>query len=561
MGVGDGDRVGVCMSRSLDLVAAVLGVMKAGAAYVPLDPSFPVARLTFMLEDAGAKAVVTQSRIDTNLKLSAKVPIVAMDDPAYRDASFEPTCRPTKTGNLAYVMYTSGSTGNPKGVEVLHSGLVNFLVSMAREPGLSSADRLLSVTTISFDISTLELFLPLVTGAEVRLALSEEIIDGRKLRSVLENEVVTVLQATPPTWRMLLDAGWTRGEGLKALCGGEALPTDLAERILATGAELWNMYGPTETTVWSATLRIVKDGGGIRIGRPIANTQLYVVDRQTELCPIGVPGELLIGGDGVARGYFNRPDLTAERFLKNPFSMALGRVYRTGDLVRRLPDGTIAFLGRMDHQVKVRGYRIELGEIEAVLIAQSGIAQAVVSVSVADTDNARLIGYIVPKTGTVPIIEDVRRAIAERLPEYMVPATFVVLEAFPLTPNGKLDRRALPAPDQCRPATTTYAQPSAGPESRIAEIWKELLRLPLAGVHDNFFDSGGHSLLLVRLASQLEAAFGRTVSVVDLLDNTTIAKQAQLFAATQPTNDAIRLARDRAAKQRSQIARLPTKAS
>ncbi|WP_328321444.1 amino acid adenylation domain-containing protein [Kribbella sp. NBC_00382] len=428
-GVGPGDRVGVYLERSADLLVTLLAVWKAGAAYVPLDPVYPAARIAYMLADAQVALLVTQASLEHN----APGHKVILDRCALPDVPFP--SQPGRADDLAYVIYTSGSTGRPKGVQVTHRGLTNFLCSMATTPGFTAADQILAITTICFDIAGLELFLPLITGGTVEIAPAGVVGDGPALRDLLAVSDATVLQATPVTWRMLIDAGWTNARGLRLLCGGEALPRDLAAALLARADTVWNLYGPTETTIWSTAAR-VRPGEDITIGRPIANTTCHVLDQHMRLLPQGLPGELYIGGDGVAQGYRNRPDLSAERFVPDPFGP--GTLYRTGDLVRRLPNGDLECLGRADHQIKLHGHRIEPGEIEAVLREVPAVRNAVVVVR-----DDRLIGYLTP---TGHDLAALRETLRSRLPGYMVPAALVELDELPETPNGKLDRNALPDP-------------------------------------------------------------------------------------------------------------------
>ncbi|HEY9421805.1 MAG TPA: beta-ketoacyl synthase N-terminal-like domain-containing protein, partial [Thermoanaerobaculia bacterium] len=419
--------------------------------------------------------------------------------------------------------------------------LVNFLESMRERPGLAASDRLLAVTSLSFDIAGLELYLPLLTGAEVEIASRTLAADGPRLLSRLEE--ATVLQATPSTWRLLLDAGWEGSGGLKALCGGEALTPKLAGEIAARSGALWNLYGPTETTIWSATRLVPAEAGEgtapVSIGRPIANTAIYVVDANLRPAPVGVPGELLIGGAGLARGYRRRPDLTAERFIPDPFAIDPGsRLYRTGDLARWRDDrdgGHLEFLGRIDHQVKVRGYRIELGEIEAALEQHPGVRAAVVVVREDAPGDQRLIAYVVPAGGTAEASGGLRRHLRSKLPEYMVPAAFVPLPELPLLPNGKVDRKALPAPmleSHERPETVApFAAPASRLEGVISEAWRGALKVEKVGVHDNFFDLGGHSLLMAqvhhKLLETLPDGLGARLTMVELFQYPTVAALAR----------------------------------
>ncbi|MDE2176580.1 MAG: amino acid adenylation domain-containing protein, partial [Betaproteobacteria bacterium] len=519
MGVGRGDRVGLCLHRHADMLAALLGVLQSGAAYVPLDPGFPPERLHYMATDAQLRCLLTQTAL-LPLLADADVPQLALDSAPLaglrRDAPLPPDpARDARPDDPAYLIYTSGSTGRPKGVEVPHRAAVNFLHSMAREPGLQSDDVLLAVTTLSFDIAVLELLLPLTVGARVVLADHAQSRDPFALRDLLQTSQATVLQATPSTWRMLLDVGWpgnpSRPPRLRAFIGGEALPADLAPRLLAACAEVWNLYGPTETTVWSTCWR-VQPGQPIVIGRPIANTQVWILDPQGQLCPIGTPGEIHIGGAGVSLGYFQRPELTAERFIPDPFSAdAQASLYKTGDLGRWRHDGQLEHLGRLDHQVKIRGFRIELGEIEAALREQAGVATCVLTTYAPTLEDVRLVAYLVAKPGAAPNPADLRQALRARLPDYMVPQHLVPLDALPLLPNGKLDRAALPAPQTAAPAAHTRQAarlPSTPQEQQIATIWRELLGVERVQLTDNFFDLGGHSLLAMRAVIAIEQQLG-----------------------------------------------------
>ncbi|HYH44362.1 MAG TPA: amino acid adenylation domain-containing protein, partial [Thermoanaerobaculia bacterium] len=496
LGVGPEVPVGIYLERSLDMPVALLAVWKAGGAYVPLDPAYPRERLAYMLEDSGAPVVLTEASLLPTVPESA-ARAVCLDR---MEKSAEDPGVPAFPESLAYILYTSGSTGRPKGVQIPHGALVNFLESMRELPGLGASDRLLAVTSLSFDIAGLELYLPLLAGAEVEIASRALAADGPRLLSRLSE--ATVLQATPSTWRLLLDAGWEGGSNLKALCGGEALPPKLAGEIAARAGSLWNMYGPTETTIWSATRLVGPEvaEGPVPLGKPIANTAIYVVDSNLRPVPLGVPGELLIGGTGLARGYFGRPDLTAERFVPNPFGGPGARLYRTGDLARWLATGELEFLGRLDHQVKVRGYRIELGEIEAALDQHPAVRAAVVIAREDAPGDQRLTAYVV---GSAPSGE-LRRHLRAGLPEYMVPSAFVVLPKLPLLPNGKVDRKSLPAPEAERP---DLAAPFIAPKSRlegvISEAWRSVLGVEKVGVHDNFFDLGGHSLLMAQVHHKL----------------------------------------------------------
>ena len=426
------------------------------------------------------------------------------------------------------MIYTSGSTGKPKGVEIGHGSLVNFLESMQREPGMTERDRLLAVTTLSFDIAGLELYLPLVVGAEVAIAPRPAAGDGAALARLWKESGATMMQATPVTWRLLLESGWESAAGMKILCGGEALPRELANRLVAGGGEVWNLYGPTETTIWSTVERVEAGEGGVGIGKPVANTQVYVLDERREPVPVGVTGELYIGGEGLARGYLGRPELTRERFVANPFREG-ERMYRTGDLARWRAGGRLEYLGRADQQVKLRGHRIELGEIEACLEEMREVRQAVVVVRNNAAGLQRLVAYVVPEKGRALDPKAARQALQAQLPEYMIPSAFVSLDKLPLTPNNKIDRKALPEPDGAGSVTAPYVPPRTEAEQIVAQIWQDLLQNPRVGIHDNFFDLGGHSLLIVQVQNRLRRRFGCEVSLVSLFQHPNVALLAHLI--------------------------------
>jgi amino acid adenylation domain-containing protein len=518
-GVAPGVLVGICLERGPEMVAGLLGILRAGGAYVPLDPGYPTERLAFMLHDSAAPVLLTQAHLRDALPFAGRVLLV---EDASGDEPAEVPARAPSAGDLAYVIYTSGSTGRPKGVQVPHGALANFLLSMRREPGMGPAGRLLAVTTLSFDIAALELYLPLAAGATVRLASRDDAADGARLREELERGGITAMQATPATWRMLVDAGWAGTPGLTVLCGGEALDRELRDQLLARAGQVWNVYGPTETTIWSTLGRAGAGRSAADIGRPIANTSVHVLDPEGEPVPPGVPGELLIGGEGVARGYLGRPGLTAERFVPGPVG---GRVYRTGDLVRRRPDGALEFIGRVDHQVKVRGFRIELGEVESVLATHPGVRQAVALVREDVPGDRRLVAYVVAE-GEEATPAGLREHARRHLPEYMVPSAWVLLERLPLTPNGKVDRRALPAPGAAAPADA-YVAPRTPAEGALAAAFAELLGAERVGIRDDFFELGGHSLLAVRLMARVERETGRRLPLNALFRHPTVERLAR----------------------------------
>jgi amino acid adenylation domain-containing protein len=541
MGAERGSLVGLAVERSPEMVTALLAVLKAGAAYVPLDPGFPRERLSFMVADSGMKVLVTTAALQEDLDLPVqRVLLLDKDAGEIENESVAPFPRDERSAqpeDRAYVIYTSGSTGKPKGVEVPHRAAVNFLTSMRERPGLTGADRLVAVTTLSFDIAVLELQLPLTVGATVVLASRETATDGERLRDLLRESRATVMQATPATWRLLIEAGWQGGSDFKVLVGGEALPRDVAEELVTRAGSVWNMYGPTETTVWSTCGKVENPAvGSILVGQPIGNTQSHVLDPQMQPVPTGVPGELWIGGDGVSLGYLNRPDLTRERFLEDPFREAPGaKLYRTGDLARWRPDGNLEVLGRTDFQVKVRGYRIELGEIESLLARHDGVAQAVVAARPGPGGENRLVGYVTGRSGEAPSSAELRKMLRRELPDYMIPSIFVALDTFPLTPNGKVDRRALPDPEDLHAESAVSSVPPRTPtEMVLAEVWRELLGVSQVAVHDHFFDLGGHSLLIMRALAAVEKRIGKRLNPREYIFQT-LEQIAQAYDRAQAT--------------------------
>jgi len=531
-GLQSGARVGVFFERSPELIIALLGVMKAGCTYIPLDPIYPQDRLRHVIEDSGMAALLSMSEQTSRLP-ETQVPLVLLDQDAAdiaAQSSGMPALNPAADA-IAYVMYTSGSTGKPKGVQIPHGALTNFLCSMQQKPGLAPTDALLAVTTVSFDIAALEIFLPLVCGAKVVIARANETVDGRELWALLQRHHITVMQATPVTWQLLLESGWHGQPRLKMLCGGEALPRKLANQLLGCGGELWNMYGPTETTIWSSVLKVTPGEQAVTVGPPIANTQFYVIDPQSNLVPIGVPGELVIGGDGVARGYVNLPELTAQKFPADSFRpQTSANVYRTGDLVRARVDGTFEFLGRTDHQIKLRGFRIELGEIEAALLAHPEVAEAVAHAGRTPAGDAALFAYVSAKTPVADpalLVVELQLRLQRALPAYMVPAAIMVLDALPRTPNGKIDRKALPAPRET--AARAVQAPLNETERRLLEIWRTVLGVQDIDRNANFFELGGHSVLAARLAARVETEFGHRLSLAMLFKAPSLSEQARLL--------------------------------
>ena len=547
LGVSPEVLVGICVERSIEMIVGLLGILKAGGAYVPLDPNYPTERVEYILSNSEAQVLITSSQV-LNYLPKSKIRIICLDrelKEIERGNKGNPDSE-VKSQNLSYVIYTSGSTGKPKGVQICHYSLVNFINSMSDEPGLTSSDRLLAITTICFDIHTLEIYLPLTVGATIILASREVTLNGVKLADQLANSGLSVMQATPATWQMLLNANWSGNPELKAICGGETLSQPLANRLLEKVGSLWNIYGPTETTVWSTTSEVKPnrvnrhEDAAESIGSPITNTQIYILDKYLQPVPIGVPGELHIGGAGLARGYLNRPETTQEKFIPNPFSNKPGsRLYKTGDLARYLPDGNIEFLGRIDNQVKIRGFRIELGEIEAVLSQHPNIKESLVLAREDIPGDKRLVAYIVPTQEKVPTLDSLRHFLKQKLPNYMVPAAFVVLEAFPLTPNGKIDRLALSIVNWTLKTATSeeYALPQNEYEFRLMQIWKKVLRVKDIGIRDKFFEWGGNSLKATEVIAQVEAKFGQNLPLSALLENPTIEQVARCLSQPKWADD------------------------
>ncbi len=535
-GTAADQRIGVYLDRSIETVVSLLAILKAGSTYLPLDPQFPQERLTFMVSDADTSLVLT-----TAAKLESLPPTPArsilLEEIGEALANY-PVTNPSHSNgseDLAYVIYTSGSTGNPKGVMIPHRALTNFLISMGERPGIEADDAVLALTTVSFDISLLEVLLPLIAGAHMVIASREQASDPDQLKELVEKQHITVMQATPTTWRMLQQRDWPGKQDLKILCGGEALTADLAAWLLPRCGELWNMYGPTETTIWSSTEHVLP-ARPISLGAPIANTQFYVVDENGQPVKAGGTGELLIGGDGLARGYLKRPELTADKFVPDVFGPASnGKLYRTGDEVRFCVDGSIEFIGRLDQQVKLNGFRIELGEIESRLANIEGVRQAVVAVKEDTPGEKRLIAYY---SGPAALNSGVfTGALRTSLPAYMLPSAFIRVDQFPHTPNGKLDRQALPALATKRPVLAhEFIAPRTDLEKRLAASWCELLHIDEIGVDDSFFDLGGNSLLAVRLASLFQSQFGREIPLIKVFQYPTIAQLTRFIEGKNAEN-------------------------
>jgi amino acid adenylation domain-containing protein len=560
-GIAPRGRVAIAMDRTAMTVAAMIGVWRAGCAYVPLDMTMPPARLRQILDGAGIAAILSDAGSRTVLE-AGEHRVLELEALLDESDDEDVTLPIVSDADSAYVIFTSGSTGKPKGVEIGHRALSNFLLSMAQAPGFDARDRIVAVTTFSFDISGLELFLPLIVGGQTFIAGHTEVRTGYELVTRLKEEGATVLQATPSLWSMLLEAGFKVPKGFKILCGGEPLPRDLADKLLATGAEVWNLYGPTETTIWSSASRVVANGSVV-LGAPLANTDLHVLTDDLHLAPEGVSGELWIGGEGLAKGYFNRSDLTDAAFTQVAIEGAAPRrLYRTGDLAKRLADGSLLHLGRRDQQIKLRGFRIEIEDIEAALRKTPGVAAAAVALHTVN-DSPRLVGYIVEAAADKTDLGTVAAHVAEQLPAYMVPSLWMTLDALPQTGNGKLDRKALPVPTPDMVATpvrqphaalkvvppaavptdsvatlielpATPAQPAVvtPTQATIAAIWGEVLGLQHVGVDQPFFSLGADSLQLFRIVARMNER-GLGVDARQLMKNVTIAQLAASLDSAQ----------------------------
>jgi surfactin family lipopeptide synthetase A len=524
-GVGPDQLVGVCLERSIDMVVALLAVVKAGAAYVPLDPGLPLERLNYIIEDSHTQMLLSQHSLHSSLLSRAVVPVIFIDSDESTSASnhCDNPCVAVTPKNLAYVIYTSGSTGKPKGVEIPRGALANFLWSMKDWLKPWAGQATLAATTISFDIAGLEIWLPLIVGAQIVLVDHVTAANGQDLANVIKQHNISLAQATPITWQLLLNSGWSGKLDLLAICGGENLPRELALQLRSLVGSLWNLYGPTESTIWSTGTTIDEKDEVISIGRPMANTQCYILDELQQPVTLGVTGELYIAGDGLARGYLDRPELTKSKFLPNPFIPGK-QMYRTGDLARYQNNGNIECLGRTDQQVKLRGYRIELPEIENVLDGHPAIQQSVIVKREDRPGNPRLVAYFIPRDTSVPEQAELRTFLRRSLPDYMVPADYIALDSFPTTHNGKVDRLALPLPE---PGVSEDSDSYVGPRDefeRVAcEAWADVLGLKRVGIRDNFFDLGGHSLLAVRLMLRLQEIIpGESLALRDVLELPTV---------------------------------------
>jgi amino acid adenylation domain-containing protein/thioester reductase-like protein len=545
--VGPEVRVGVCLERSPLMLIVLLGILKAGGAYVPLDPAHPEERNHYVLEDAQISLLLTQKHL-LGSSVSGQTQVICLDEDVFSQFPQNNLFTASVANQLAYIIYTSGSTGKPKGVEIVHAAVVNLLMAIQSTPGLTAEDRLVAVTTICFDTSVCDLFLPLAVGARVIIAPQEVVIDGIKLAELLHTSGATVMQATPATWQMLRQSEWQGNPQLNIWSTGEALPRPLADWLLTRGNCVWNLYGPTETTVWATGCQVDPGNSLISIGRPIANTQIYLLDQQMQPVAEGEIGELYIGGAGLARGYHNRPQLTAERFvIHHESANYTERMYKTGDLARRLPNGNLECLGRIDHQVKIRGFRIELGEIESLLWQHRDVESAVVVATTDKLGHKRLVAYVVSDVtrhqlddqSTLPgsFVKSLRGYLKQQLPDYMVPAYFVILDSLPLNSNGKVDRNVLPSPEEYALSTSDKrVKPRTITEEKLTQLWQEILRLEQVSIDDDFYTLGGHSLLAIHLTSQINQRFGIELCLARFLESPTIRQIAVAIDTQQPSD-------------------------
>ncbi|PIB30037.1 hypothetical protein BFP77_04640 [Maribacter sp. 4U21] len=536
-GTKEGDLIGVCLPRSSDIVITFLAIMKCGATYIPLDPAYPIGRLEFMLVDARTKFLLTTTGLAEMFSLKHDKIIYSSSSQEIQKQPNTPTKINVTTDTNVYIIYTSGSTGKPKGVPINHMNLVNFLYSILKEPGIEKEDRLLAITTFSFDISGLEIYAPLLKGACVVMADNNTVVDNKLLLEILEKEKITILQATPTTWQMILDAGWEQSLNLKALTGGEPISKKLSEELLKKCTSLWNMYGPTETTIWSSVKKMAIEDTTVTIGRPIANTFIYILNEMEELVPHGTVGEIVIAGDGTAKGYWQRPELTKERFITNKFETKNGkRLYKTGDLGKILSNGEIECLGRIDQQVKVRGHRIELGEIEAAIDQISSIQKSIVTVNTSLTGHPQLVAYMTTNS-LVNDMPDLRKKLGNLLPDYMVPSFFIRIDEFPKTANGKIDRKSLPEPKYERPEfLPPLVNATTKEEKIIVKVWLEILRVQAIGVDDNFFEIGGTSILGQKTVAILQKELEVSIPVTKLYQFPTIRKLSEYLKISKQSN-------------------------
>jgi amino acid adenylation domain-containing protein len=533
-GAGEDKIIAVFLERGSDLPVSLLAISKTGSTYLPLDPIFPKARLEIILDDAQPVILVTQSSLLEKLP-QTNAQIVFIDDPAIFDQGSVDNLGLGNPLKPVYILYTSGSTGKPKGVPIKQHSVVNLVNSYSKMINATKEDILFAVTTISFDIAEVELYLPLFSGAKIVIGSQETAMNMELLMQAIDESNATIFQATPVTFKMLIRSSWPGKKDLKIISGGEAFSKELASELLTRCKDVWNVYGPTETTIWSTSKKVSESDltgdGYVAIGRPVDNTTLYVLNKKMVPMPIGLSGELYIGGVGLSPGYFNLPAKTAEQFVPDPFSKEPGqRLYKTGDLVRYLPDGNLVFLDRADSQVKIRGFRIELGDIESALSRFDGMKENVVIVRKDSTGEKMLAAYYILKEGSVTDHQEIRRFLAGLLPDYMIPSAYIRMDEFPLTANNKIDRKALPEPEitNTTPAKE-YVTPLTMTEQKLAAIWSSLLKLKKIGVHDNFFEIGGHSMIAVSLILKIEKELGIRLPLATLFERSTIQQLAEII--------------------------------
>lgn len=538
--IKNGDLIALCIERSLEMVIGMLAIIKLGAAYVPIDPNYPHARIQYMLKDSSPSFILTNSHINKKFSTTfSSSRLLLLDDiHLFSEHSKKNITPEVQIDSLMYVIYTSGSTGNPKGVMIEHRSVINFLYSMQKNLHLNHQDHWLAITPISFDISTLEIYFPLITGAKCVISDQETISDGKKLRALLESQAISVLQATPMTWKILLEAGWRNKEKINILCGGEPLTLNLCKKLFAISNQITNLYGPTETTIWS-TMHLISrkdlEYPIIPIGIPISNTQIYILDKNMHCTPIGVIGELYIGGKGLARGYLNQPELTNKKFILNPFTPNQ-KLYKTEDLARWLPNGELEYIGRTDDQVKIRGFRIELGEIQACIEKYAEIKQAVVIISSNSLEDPELVACLIPNNKNSFDIFALQKFLKNNIPSHMVPTKFIIFDEFPLTPNHKIDKNSLGRSLWEKEATNTHvitSPPESIEEKAIAEIWSKILRIPINKIarDSNFFELGGHSLTALQALSEIYQKFHIELEVKTLFEHQTIAQLAEIITS------------------------------
>jgi amino acid adenylation domain-containing protein len=531
-GVAPGNVIGICIERSCEMVVSVLGILKAGCCYLPIDPSLPFERIDYMLEDSAANFMISQETYRDKFHRFRQDEIVFIDNDKDIIERLDERTPLLNADNqsLAYLIYTSGSTGRPKGVKVPHQSVVNFIMSMTKKPGFRADDRLLAVTTLSFDISVLEVFLPLSTGAETIIAKSDEVSDGQKLSKLLDSHDITVLQATPVTWTLLLSSGWSGKKNLKTLCGGEPISPGLVKELLPVVESLWNMSGPTETTVWSTCFRITDPSAPVLVGTPIGNTQIYILDKHNKPLPVGSIGEVCIGGLGVTKGYHNRVELTQEKFI---IFQSGDIVYKTGDLGRFIKAGNLELFGRIDNQIKLRGFRIEAGEIESLLLNIRGIKEAVVKIHEFDKNDQRMVAFLNIDSGFSMSNDEMVKLLAQNLPSYMIPSFFQKSEGFPRMPNGKINRKALVLDIQEQKEREAEEEMELSiTQKKIMSIFEDVLKIKNIRIGDNFFDVGGNSLLAIGVFSKIEAAFNIKLSLRIFFDGPRIKDLAEVVDYT-----------------------------